>query len=129
MDFEKFVEELKKKFRFKETTETGDVALMVQEGQDEKSPVGLSYVYVNGFERDPGKRDEWWFVHLHFLLAPPVPQTLILQRPHFTGQEIFTMGGKKVFIKAVDLDQPEKKPAGDKDAPPPKRSSLRVVKK
>ncbi|MDL2260055.1 hypothetical protein LJB99_04205 [Deltaproteobacteria bacterium OttesenSCG-928-K17] len=42
-------------------------------------------------------------MHFVFLEVPPLPRTIILQTPHFTGQEVFTMGGRKVFIKAVNF--------------------------
>ncbi|UQZ88825.1 hypothetical protein C4J81_06265 [Deltaproteobacteria bacterium Smac51] len=98
---EKLVEELQFQIPFKEQTETGDVTLMLREGDDGR--VSMSYARVLGFDRDTTKRDEWWHVHFLFLEMPPVPRTIILQTPHFTGQEIFTMGGRKVFIKALNF--------------------------
>lgn len=95
------VEELQYQVPFKETTEPGDLVLMLRENEDGR--VALNYARVMGFDRDTTKRDEWWHVHFVFLEVPPMPRTIILQTPHFTGQEIFTMGGRKVYIKAVNF--------------------------
>ena len=124
---EKFIEQIRESFQFKDTTVVGDVVLMVNEPEEEGAPFGVAYAVITDFERDPGKRDEWWFVHLTFLNFPPHPHMLILQRPHFTGQEIFTMGGKKVFLKAVDFQRP-KQPEDDSKPTGPDRSGLRLVK-
>lgn len=98
---EALVEELSFQIPFKDTTETGDTVIMLRENDDGLiSPV---YARVLGFDRDRSKRDEWWHVHFIFLEVPPMPRTIILQTPHFTGQEIFTMGGRKVFIKALNF--------------------------
>jgi hypothetical protein len=98
---EGMVEELQYQVPFKETTEVGDLALMLRENDDGR--VSMVYARVMGFDRDSSKRDEWWHVHFVFLEVPPLPRTIILQTPHFTGQEIFTMGGRKVFIKALNF--------------------------
>ena len=124
---ETIVEELKKAVKFKDTTEIGDVILIVNEPQED-GPVGLSYAQVTDFIRDDSKRDEWWFVHMVILVVPPQPQVLILQNPHFTGQEIFTIGGKKVFIKAIDAQGLTQSKA-EKPSPPQKPSGgLKIVK-
>ena len=129
MDFDEIVKEVKQAVRFKEQTEVGDVILMIHEGQDEANSPAISYLHVDGFDRDPSKRDEWWFVHLTFLLIPPQPQTLILQRVHFTGREVFTMGGKKVFMQAVDFSRPDQETPEKKEEDKPRKPGLRVVKK
>jgi len=98
---EAMVEELQYQVPFKETTEAGDMVLMLRENDDGR--VSMVYARVMGFDRDTTKRDEWWHVHFVFLEVPPLPRTIILQTPHFTGQEIFTMGGRKVFIKALNF--------------------------
>lgn len=134
MDMEHTVEELNKIIQFKDTTEPGDVVLFVNEGSEDSVPFSISYAVVNGFTLDTTKRDEWWHVHFTFLTIPPQPQTVILQPAHFTGREIFTMGGKKVFIKSLDFESIQ--PAGgddeDTEKPPKKkektRNGLRVVK-
>lgn len=135
---EETVEELKKVVPFKETTEAGDVILIVNETTEEDGALGMAYARINEFEPDPSKRDEWWFVHMTFLTVPPHHQMLILQNQHFTGQEIFTIGGKKVFIKALDfshykqIDQEEPPQSEDKpqseEKPPVTRGGLRVIK-
>lgn len=123
---EKMVEELKSLINFKDSTEIGDVVLVLNEGDDENQQIGAVYAVVNDFERDMTKKDEWWHVHFTFLSIPPQPQKIILQPDHFTGKEIFTMGGKKVFIKALDFSGPEK---SDIDPEPEeKKGGLRLVK-
>jgi hypothetical protein len=114
---EKTVAELKSAIPFKETTSPGDVLLMLRETGDDDSPLTAAYAYVQDILRDPAKKDEWWLLHLTFLLVPPQPQVLILQTPHYTGQEIFTMGGKKVFIQALDLEQLKPPQEGEPDPP------------
>ena len=123
---ENTVEELKKIITFKDTTEVGDVVLMARETEEENMPLVMAYAVITDFERDSSKRDDWWFVHLAFLSIPPQPQVLILQESHYTGREIFTMGGKKVFIKALDFSKSEEPaPPEEKEKP---RGGLRVVK-
>lgn len=122
---EKLVEELGFQVPFKEQTEIGDTVIMLRENEDGR--IGGHFARVLGFDRDTTKKDEWWHVHFVFLELPPQPRTIILQTPHFTGQEIFTMGGRKVFIKAVNfeayaddptaLPQPLPKSAGPGEGP------------
>ncbi len=118
---EAIVQELKKKVRFKSTTDVGDVVLVVAE-----QPSEMIYALVTGFERDHGKRDEWWNVSLQILSVPPQKVTWTLRTPQFTGQEIFTMAGEKRFVAAIDFDNEALVP------PPTKKKenkpSLRLVK-
>ena len=121
---ERLVEELGYQVPFKDTTEPGDMVIMLRENDDGR--ISMVYARVLSFDRDLSKRDEWWHVHFVFLEVPPLPRTIILQTPHFTGQEIFTMGGRKVFIKAVNFEafseellpgpEPPKKNSRKKDA-------------
>jgi hypothetical protein len=97
---EKLVSEITRYIPFKDTTEEGDVVFILNEVNSNQATG--NYAQVISFSRDNSKRDEWWFVGLVFLTIPVVHYTFALQTPHFTGREIFTMGGKKVFIKAVD---------------------------
>jgi hypothetical protein len=97
---EKLVTEIPRYIPFKNTTEEGDVVFILNEVNAEQATG--NYAQVISFNRDATKKEEWWFVGLAFLTIPVVRYTFALQTPHFTGQEIFTMGGKKVFIKAVD---------------------------
>lgn len=99
---EKLVEELSFQVPFKEGTEIGDTVVMLRENEDGR--ISWHFARVLGFDRDATKRDEWWHVHFVFQELPPQPRTIILQTPHFTGQEIFTMGGRKVFIKSVNFE-------------------------
>ena len=131
VDLEKAVEDLKRAVRFKDETHVGDVVLFLKETDDDEGQIGAYYAVVTGFIRDTAKRDEWWHVQMQFLTIPPQPQSIILQAPHFTGQEIFTMGGRKVFIKALDFSTDA--PSGDgapEDSPETEgsRGGLRVVK-
>lgn len=108
MPMEKIVDDLKKIVKFKETTELGDLVLIVTE-----TPQACLYALVSGFERDRRKRDEWWQITLQVLTVPPQEVSWILRKEQFTGQEIFTMGGDKRFVKAVDLGlRPVPPPAG-----------------
>jgi hypothetical protein len=119
---ERMVEELKKAVKFKETTETGDLVLIVTE-----TPQACLYGLVSGIERDRRKRDEWWEISLQVLTVPPQEVSWILRREQFTGREIFTMGGDKRFVKAVDLGfRPE--PARDDRKTEARKPKLRLVK-
>lgn len=120
---EALVQELKKIVRFKPTTEIGDLVLVVA-----KQPDSLVYALVTGFERDQGKRDEWWHVSLQILSVPPQKVTWTLRTSQFTGQEIFTMGGEKRFVAAVDFDTEALVPPPSKSREKGGKSSLRLVK-
>lgn len=122
-DMEKIVEELHRIFRLKETTEEGDIVVIVTE-----NPQTLTYAMVSGFERDSSKRDEWWHVSMYLFAVPPQKVVWTLRTPQFTGQEIFTMGGEKRYIKAVDFSEPGHDPKKIKKAAPKKKAVLRVVK-
>lgn len=99
--FEQLVEQLKAQTPLKSDTDVGDIVIMLR--QTPEGRPAAAYARVLGFERDQAKRDEWWHVSFLFLELPPQSRTIILQTPHFTGQEIFTMGGLKVFIQALDF--------------------------
>ncbi len=122
---EALVEELKKVVPLKSTTDIGDIIIMVIE-----EPQSLVYGLVNDIERDEQKKDEWWHVSLTMLTMPPQKTTITLRTSQFIGEEIFTMGGEKRFIAAVDLG--EKLPGGSPPVPfpekPKKRPGLRLVK-
>jgi hypothetical protein len=120
---EQTIAELKKLVPFKETTEPGDIVLILAE--EEKQPT-LLYAAVTEIERDESRRDEWWHVSLHLLSVPPQAVVWTLRTPQFTGQESFTMGGHGRFIKAVRIDRkkPEPLPASE----PKARGGLRLVK-
>lgn len=118
---EKLVAELKEHVQFKDTTEVGDLVLLVA-----KEPQMLVYALVTGIERDPSRKDEWWHVNMQVLSVPPQPLTWTLRMEQFTGREIFTMGGEARFVKAVHFDVARAEPT----APPStdKKRGLRLVK-
>ncbi len=97
---QKIVEELKQLIPFKDTTNKGDIILIVA-----KEPQLLVYAYVNDIERDVSRRDEWWHVHLTMLAMPLQKMTWTLRTDQMTGKEIFTMGGEERFVKAVKFDK------------------------
>ena len=109
---EKLVEELRKSVSFKNSTEIGDIVLIAID-----TPRSLLYARVRDFERDDSRRDEWWHINLQLLTVPPQEVKWTLRREQFTGQEIFTMGGDKRFIQAVDLDGIQPDAPGDKEKP------------
>ena len=99
---EKVIEEIQFQVPLKDNTSTGDTVLFLRE--DEEGQITISFARVLGFEPDRSKKDEWWHVRFVFLEVPLHARTIILQTPHFTGREVFTMGGRKVFIKAVSFE-------------------------
>ncbi|MGW8195412.1 MAG: hypothetical protein ACWGOX_14230 [Desulforhopalus sp.] len=96
---QKIIDELKQLITFKETTDIGDIVLIIA-----KEPQMLMYARVCGIKRDPSRRDEWWHVHLTMLTVPLQEIVWTLRTAQFTGQEIFTMGGAERFIKAIDFN-------------------------
>lgn len=121
---DKIVAELNKMFRFKDRTEEGDIVVIVTE-----NPQTLSYALVSGFERDTTKKEEWWHVTMQLLSVPPQKIVWTLRTPQFTGAEIFTMGGDRRFIKAVDFSEPGGRPAPKKvPEQDKKKPALRVLK-
>jgi len=125
MNIEEMVEELRKVVRFKQSTEEGDLVLIVIE-----NPRSAFYALVTRIERDSSKKDEWWHLTLHILTVPPQKMVWTLRTEQFTGLEIFTMGGEKRFVQAVAFD-------GGKDTPEERnrkksggaeKSKLRLVK-
>ncbi|MBU0908472.1 MAG: hypothetical protein KKA54_17470 [Proteobacteria bacterium] len=121
---DKIVEELHKIFRLKDSTDVGDIVIIVTE-----TPQTLSYSLITGFERDTTRRDEWWHVSMQLLSVPPQKVVWTLRTEQFTGKEIFTMGGEKRYIKAVDFSGPEGRPQKEpKPQEKGKPAVLRVVK-
>ena len=120
---EELLAELQKIIRFKDTTDTGDIVLIVAD-----KPKILSYALVTGIERDTSKRDEWWQVTMQLLAVPPQQITWILRTPQMTGMEIFTMNGEKRFVKAVMFNEKAAPPSRKKAIPPKKKPQLRRVK-
>jgi hypothetical protein len=120
-EMEKLVADLQKIIPFKETTEVGDLVLLVA-----KEPQMLLYALVTDLERDRSRKDEWWHVTMQLLSVPLQSVTWTLRLEQFTGQEIFTMGGEQRFVQAVQLDQPLLEPK----TPPQqdKKNGLRLVR-
>ena len=107
---EKLVEELRNMVGFKDTTGPGDIVLVAID-----TPRSLVYARVRDITRDTSRRDEWWFLALQLLTVPPQEVVWTLRSEQFTGQEIFSMGGDKRFIQAVDLDSGPSDPPVDND--------------
>jgi hypothetical protein len=121
---DKIVEELHRIFRLKNSTDVGDIVIIVTE-----KPQTLTYALITGFERDTAKQDEWWHVSMQLLTVPPQKAVWTLRTAQFTGQEIFTMGGDKRFIKAVNFSDANVPPAKERKTPEKgKQTVLRVVK-
>ncbi|HEB49514.1 MAG TPA: hypothetical protein ENI89_02805 [Desulfobulbus sp.] len=125
---EKLIAELKEIVDFKETTDVGDIVLIVA-----KEPQILVYALVTSIERDTTRRDEWWHVGMQLLTVPVQPVTWTLRMAQFTGQEIFTMGGEQRFVKAVRFPVGPGRfaPPGDEPGrtrPPAGKGRLRIVK-
>ncbi|MCW5201308.1 hypothetical protein VU10_03370 [Desulfobulbus sp. US1] len=124
---EKIVKELKNLVPFKETTDVGDIVLVVVE---ETEMAG--YALITGIEPDHTRKDEWWEVHMQLLSVPPQPLVWTLRTEQFTGQEMFTMGGKARFVQAVHFETE----TGLRDAAPQpkidgsaeKKGGLRLIK-
>lgn len=95
---EKLIKELGQLVPFKETTDIGDLVLVVA-----KEPQMLVYALVTGMERDTSRKAEWWNLSLTFLTVPLQDVTWTLRTPQMTGMEIFTMGGEERFVKAVNM--------------------------
>ena len=122
---EKIVAELKQIIEFKDTTEVGDVILIAS-----KEPQMLIYAYVLNIVKDTTRKDEWWNLQFKILSIPLQKMTWTLRTPQMTGQEIFTMGGDKRFIQAVDLEgvSPEQATDDGEGHKGRKRPNLQVVK-
>ncbi|OIP46598.1 MAG: hypothetical protein COX17_04400 [Deltaproteobacteria bacterium CG23_combo_of_CG06-09_8_20_14_all_60_8] len=97
-DLEAVVRELGQTFRLKGTTAVGDVVLIMVD-----NPLTMLYGLVTGIERDASRLDEWWHLAMQLLSFPPQHAVWTLRTPQFTGREIFTMGGEKRFVKALDF--------------------------
>ncbi|PID76680.1 MAG: hypothetical protein CSB24_05465 [Deltaproteobacteria bacterium] len=106
---------------FKDNIAPGDIAIVLLE----EVPENIIYASVTGIERDESRRDEWWHLSLALLSVPMQSVTWTLRTPQMTGMEIFTMGGNKRFIKAVELPV---LPEVEQDKTEDRRSHLRLVK-
>jgi uncharacterized protein (DUF1786 family) len=120
---EKIIKELKGLIPFKKTTEVGDIVLVVIE---ETEMAG--YALVTEIERDRTRKDEWWVVHMKFLSVPLQSFVWTLRTEQFTGQEVFTMGGKGRFIQAVDFKEKETLVATGSKKNTEEKGGLRLIK-
>jgi len=121
---ENLIAELKTVIPLKQTTDSGDIVLIVGE-----NPQMIFYGLVTSIERDPSKRDEWWNISLTFLTVPIQKVVWTLRTEQMTGREIFTMGGEKRFFQSVDIEKgTEMVPAKDKVLSEKKRSPLKRIK-
>ena len=124
---EKLVSELRKIVPFKETTDIGDLVLIVA-----KEPQMLVYALVTDIARDTTRKAEWWHLSLTFLSVPPQDVTWTLRTEQMSGQEIFTMGGEERFVQAVNLaptlSRPPEQPEGGSAGKKPKAPFLKRVK-
>ena len=124
------VKELKLLLPFKNTTEVGDIILIVA-----KEPQILQYAVVTGIDRDDSRKDEWWHVHFSFLSIPLQKASWTLRTAQMTGEEIFTMGGEERFVQAVNVYEPEQLSGvngpslgGSEKKPASKKGGLRRIK-
>lgn len=98
-NIEKLVEELKAVIPFKNSTEKGDIVLVITQ-----DPQVLLYGIVTGIERDTTKKEEWWNIGVNFFTVPLQKVVWTLRTDQMTGKEIFTMGGEKRFFQAVKME-------------------------
>ncbi len=112
-NMEKLIAELKQVVPFKDSTDIGDIVLIVS-----KEPQMLVYALVTDLARDTSRKDEWWHLDLTFLTVPPQELTWTLRTAQMTGMEVFTMGGEERFVKAVNLIPTIAKPP---ENPPPEK--------
>jgi hypothetical protein len=117
---EHILREVKKLIPFKNTTDIGDIVLVMAEDP----PESLFYAFISDIERDTSRKDEWWHVSMQILSLPIQRVTWTLRTPQFTGQETFTLGGTTHFIQAVQLQGKAPKPS----PPSLKQGGLRRVK-
>ncbi len=125
---EKLVKELKQIISFKDSTDIGDIVLVVA-----KEPQMMVYALVTDIVRDTSRKDEWWHLSFTFLTVPPQEVTWTLRTAQMTGMEIFTMGGEERFVKAVHLipsisKTPEPDPGKNKKKETAKAPFLKRVK-
>ena len=108
---QKLITELQQVVKFKDSTDIGDLVLIVAKEPE----VMVSYALVTNVERDTSRKNEWWHVGLTLLSLPPQEMVWTLRSPQFTGMEVFTMGGEERFVKAVDLGTLSAPPAATEE--------------
>lgn len=95
---ETMVKELQAVLPFKNTTDVGDIILIVA-----RKPQILQYAVVTEIVKDDARKDEWWHMSFSFLAIPLQEATWTLRTEQMTGQEIFTMGGEERFIGSLNV--------------------------
>jgi len=98
-NIETLVEELRAVIPFKNSTEKGDIVLVITQ-----DPQVLLYGIVTTIERDTTKKEEWWNIGVNFFTVPLQKVVWTLRTDQMTGKEIFTMGGEKRFFQAVEME-------------------------
>ncbi|MDR2367167.1 MAG: hypothetical protein LBF58_03515 [Deltaproteobacteria bacterium] len=128
-NIERVVEELRLKIPFKPETNVGDVILIVRE--NDAGAVESVYARVMAFTSETKNRQEWWHADMAILSVPLGYVTFIASGDQLTGREIFTVGGRKIFITAVNTEScparfpfPGREPAQE----PAPKFSLTLVK-
>jgi hypothetical protein len=125
-EMEEIVEELRKRVEMKDTLEVGDVAIVAAE-----DPQMLAFAVVTDISRDVSRKAEWWHVSMQMLAVPLQSMTWTLRMEQMCGFEIFTMGGKKMFMAPVYIPfgpiEPDPLPVKKKKSGQ-KKTILRVVK-
>ena len=102
MNFEEAIKDIKTNhMKFKDDTNVGDIILALSE----EGPIGFGK--ITDIVIDTAKKDEWWFVTFDLLSVPIQSITWILRTSQFTGKEIFTMNGIKMFVAAIDFTKEE----------------------
>ena len=124
---ENFVAELKKLVLFKDTTAVGDIVLLFS-----KDPQTLTYAMVTNIEPDKTRKETWWNVTMQVLAVPPREVVWTLRESQFTGQEVFSFGSIKHFMKAVRFESAPTAPAStginDNEKAKKSKTRLRIVK-
>jgi len=124
---DELVAELKELMDLKETVEVGDVALVASE-----DPKMLAFAVVTDISRDPSRKAEWWHVGMQMLSVPLQSMTWTLRMPQMCGLEIFTMGGKKMYMAPIRIPYGSPRPKPVQGLPTTKKhkgtTKLRVIK-
>lgn len=111
---------LKKSFGFKETTDIGDVIVVVH--LDKQM---LTFGRVFDILRDETKRGDWWNVYIQYLTIPPHVEAIKLRTPQYSGKEEFTVKGERIFMAALDI--PTVAGTFDKEDEPVKENPFKVI--
>ncbi|MDR2443768.1 MAG: hypothetical protein LBE31_09660 [Deltaproteobacteria bacterium] len=97
---EEIIEELSVQLAFKDTTELGDVVMLITE--EKFGYYGINFAHVVSLEPKIINEVEWWQVGLIILSIPLSGQQLIVQKVNLSERPLFSLRSRKVFLKAVD---------------------------